>query len=57
MREFDLVVIGAGSGLDVAATIQDAGQFGIDAEITDTDFAGMVRAVNESVAEDSQGIQ
>ena len=97
MREFDLVVIGAGSGLDVAAaaanrgrdvavvddgplggtclnrgcipskmllhradvaaTIQDAGQFGIDAEITDTDFAGMVREVNESVAEDSQGIE
>ena len=32
---------------DVAATIQDAGQFGIDAEITDTDFAGIVREVNE----------
>ena len=87
MREFDFVVIGAGSGLDVAAaaanrgqdvavvddgplggtclnrgcipskmllhradvatTIQDAGQFGIDTEITDTDFAGMVREVNE----------
>ena len=97
MRAFDLVVIGAGSGLDVAAaaasrgqdvavvddgplggtclnrgcipskmllhradvaaTIQDAGQFGINAEITDTDFTGMIREVNESVAEDSQGIE
>ena len=91
MREYDLAVIGADSGLDVAAaaanrgqdvavvddgplggtclnrccipskmllrradvaaTIQDAGQFGIDAEITNTDFAGIVREVNESHSE------
>ena len=97
MKEFDLIVIGAGSGLDVAAAavnrglnvavvddgplggtclnrgcipskmllhradiataVQNARQFGIDASINDVDFAGMIREVNESVAEDSNSIK
>jgi dihydrolipoamide dehydrogenase len=97
MKEFDLIVIGAGSGLDVAAAaanrdmnvavvddgplggtclnrgcipskmllhradvaaaIRNAEQFGIDASIDDVDFAGMIREINESVAEDSDGIE
>jgi mycothione reductase len=97
MNEFDLIVIGSGSGLDVAAaavnrgrdvavvddgplggtclnrgcipskmllhradvaaTIQQADQFGITTTIDDVDFAGMVREVTESVANDSADIE
>ncbi|MFB6095754.1 MAG: NAD(P)/FAD-dependent oxidoreductase, partial [Haloferacaceae archaeon] len=97
MREHDLVVVGSGSGLDVASaaasqgwdvglieegalggtclnrgcipskylvhradvaeTIQHAGQFGIQAEITDVDFAGIVREVSAHVDEESAAIR
>ncbi len=94
---FDFLVIGTGSGLDVAnvaadrgqsvavvekgplggtclnrgcipskhllyhaeirETIEQAAEFGIEAEVTDVDFAGIVRKVNEEVAESSRSIR
>ena len=97
MEEFDFLVIGSGSGLDVAnvaanrgqsvavvekgplggtclnrgcipskqllyhadvyETIEDAGEFHIDAEIENVDFAEMVREVNEDVGESSSSIR
>jgi len=97
MEEFDFLVIGAGSGLDVAnvaadqgqsvavvekgplggtclnrgcipskmllyhaevfETIERAGEFKIDAEVTDVDFAAIVEGVNEEVAGSASSIQ
>ncbi|WP_053948823.1 dihydrolipoyl dehydrogenase [Halolamina sediminis] len=97
MEEFDFLVIGSGSGLEVAnvaanrgqsvavvekgplggtclnrgcipskrllyhadvyETIEGAGEFHIDAEIEDVEFAEMVREVNEDVGESSSSIQ
>jgi len=97
MEEFDFLVIGAGSGLDVAnvaadqgqsvavvekgplggtclnrrcipskmllyhaevfETIERAGEFEIDAEVTDVDFAAIVEGVNEEVAGSASSIQ
>ena len=97
MEEFDFLVIGSGSGLDVAnvaanrgqsvavvekgplggtclnrgcipskqllyhadvyETVEGAGEFHIDAEIEDVDFAEMVREVNEDVGESSSSIR
>lgn len=97
MQEFDFLVIGSGSGLDVAnamagrgnsvavveegrlggtclnrgcipskkllyhaevlETIEGAGAFEIEAEVTDVDFAGIVRTVTEDVAESSESIR
>ena len=97
MEEFDFLVIGAGSGLDVAnvaanqgqsvavvekgpfggtclnrgcipskmllyhadvlETIERADAFKIDAEVTDVDFADIVREVNDDVAEDADSIR
>lgn len=95
-REFDLLVIGSGSGLDVASaavrrdqsvaviekgplggtclnrgcipskkllyhaevmeTVERADEFGIHADVTDVDFADIVREVNEDVAESAESI-
>ncbi|MFC5134342.1 MULTISPECIES: dihydrolipoyl dehydrogenase [Haloferacaceae] len=97
MQEFDFLVIGSGSGLDVAnamasrgnsvavveegrlggtclnrgcipskkllyhaevlETIEGAGAFEIEAEVTDVDFAEIVRTVTEDVAESSESIR
>nr|WP_275542307.1 dihydrolipoyl dehydrogenase [Halorubrum sp. Eb13] len=97
MQEFDFIVIGSGSGLDVAnamagrgdsvavveegrlggtclnrgcipskrllyhadvmETIEGAGAFDIDAEVTGVDFAEIVRKVNEDVAESADSIR
>ena len=97
MDEFDFLVIGSGSGLDVAnvaanrgqsvavvekgplggtclnrgcipskqllyhadvyETIERAGEFHIDAEVRNVDFAEMVREVNEDVAESAASIR
>ena len=97
MNEVDFLVIGSGSGLDVAnaaanrgqsvavvekgplggtclnrgcipskmllyhadvfETIENADAFHIDAEITDVDFAEMVREVNEDVSGDADSIR
>ncbi|MBX0298083.1 dihydrolipoyl dehydrogenase [Haloarcula nitratireducens] len=97
MNEVDFLVIGSGSGLDVAnaaanrgqsvavvekgplggtclnrgcipskmllyhadvfETIESAGSFHIDAEITDVDFAEMVREVNKDVSGDADSIR
>ncbi|WP_123620976.1 dihydrolipoyl dehydrogenase [Halorubrum sp. CSM-61] len=97
MQEYDFLVIGSGSGLDVAnamagrgnsvavveegrlggtclnrgcipskrllyhadvmETIERAGEFEIDAEVTDVDFAEIVRKVNEDVSESSESIR
>ena len=97
MKETDFLVIGSGSGLDVAnaaanrgqsgavvekgplggtclnrgcipskmllyhadvfETVESAGSFHMDAEITDVDFAGMVREVNEEVSADADSIR
>ncbi len=97
MQEFDFLVIGSGSGLDVAnamagrgnsvavveegrlggtclnrgcipskrllyhadvmETIESAGAFEIDAEVTDVDFAEIVRKVNEDVSGSSESIR
>ncbi|MFT4884370.1 MAG: mycothione reductase [Natronomonas sp.] len=97
MEEFDFVVIGSGSGLDVAnaaanqgqsvaviekgplggtclnrgcipskhllyhadvlETVDRAGEFHIDAEVANVDFAEIVRSVNEEVAEDAESIR
>ncbi|TKX52289.1 dihydrolipoamide dehydrogenase, partial [Halorubrum sp. SP3] len=97
MQEFDFLVIGSGSGLDVAnamagrgnsvavveegrlggtclnrgcipskqllyhaevlETIEGADAFEIEAEVTDIDFAEIVRKVNEDVAGSSESIR
>jgi dihydrolipoamide dehydrogenase len=97
MDEVDFLVIGSGSGLDVAnaaanrgqsvaivekgplggtclnrgcipskqllyhadvlETIERAGEFNIEAEVTDVAFADIVREVNEDVSEDSDAIR
>jgi dihydrolipoamide dehydrogenase len=96
-EEYDLVVVGSGSGLDVAnaavnsgwdvaviekdalggtclnrgcipskhllahadvaRTVQRADEYHIDAEITDVDFAAIVRETNADVDEDSENIE
>ncbi|WP_225336495.1 dihydrolipoyl dehydrogenase [Halomicrobium urmianum] len=97
MEDFDFLVIGSGSGLDVAnvavnqgqsvavvekgplggtclnrgcipskkllyhaevlETVQDAGEFGIDAEVEGVDFADIVRSVNEDVSGSAESIR
>ena len=97
MEEFDFLVVGSGSGLDVAnaaanqgqsvavvekgrlggtclnrgcipskkllyhaevvETIERAGEFHVDAEVTGVDFAEMVREVNEDVWSDAESIR
>jgi len=97
MEDFDFVVVGSGSGLDVAnaaanqgqsvavvekgplggtclnrgcipskhllyhadvlETIERAGEFHIDAEVNDVEFAELVRSVNEEVSEDAESIR
>ena len=97
MEEYDFLVIGSGSGLDVAnaavnrgesvaivekgplggtclnrgcipskmllyhadvlETVERAGQFNIDAEVRDVDFADIVREVTEDVGADSDSIR
>ncbi|WP_435064654.1 dihydrolipoyl dehydrogenase [Halobaculum sp. EA56] len=97
MEEVDFLVIGSGSGLDVAnavanrgksvavvekgplggtclnrgcipskhllyhadvlETVERAGEFDIDAEVTGVDFAGIVRKVNEEVRGDAESIR
>ncbi|RDI69506.1 dihydrolipoyl dehydrogenase [Halopelagius longus] len=97
MEEFDFLVIGSGSGLDVAnaaanqgqsvavvergalggtclnrgcipskmllyhadvlETIERAGEFHIDADVTDVAFSDIVREVNDDVEEDSESIR
>ena len=97
MEEYDLIVIGAGSGLDVASAMNSKGEkvaliepgplggtclnrgcipskmlinraevaseiresekFGIEASIEEIDFQGMVKEVNENVAEDCEAIE
>jgi len=97
MEEFDFLVVGSGSGLDVASvaanrgqsvavvekgplggtclnrgcipskqllyhadvreTIDRAEEFHIDADVTNVDFAAMVREVNEEVAGDAESIR
>jgi mycothione reductase len=97
MEEFDFLVIGSGSGLDVASvaadrgqsvavvekgplggtclnrgcipsklllyhadvleTVERAGEFGIDAEVTDVAFDEIVREVNEEVQADADSVR
>lgn len=97
MKEFDLIVIGSGSGLDVASgiarrgkdvavvepgrlggtclnrgcipskmlihradiveKIRNAEKFGIDAEVNDIEFEGIVEEVNEDVHGSAEGIE
>lgn len=97
MKEFDLIVIGSGSGLDVASgvarrgkdvavvepgrlggtclnrgcipskmlihradiveKVRESGKFGIDAEVNDIDFEGIVEEVNEDVHGSAEGIE
>ncbi|WP_436935830.1 dihydrolipoyl dehydrogenase [Halovenus marina] len=42
---------------DVLETVERAGEFHIDAEVTDVDFADIVREVNEEVQADSESIR
>ncbi|MFB6159329.1 MAG: dihydrolipoyl dehydrogenase [Candidatus Nanohalobium sp.] len=97
MKEFDLVVVGSGSGLDVASayvrkgmdvavvekgslggtclnrgcipskmllhradvvdTVESSERFGVDAEVRDVDFQGIVERVNEDVSGDAESIR
>jgi len=42
---------------DIFETVESAGSFHIDAEVTDVDFAEMVREVNEEVSADADSIR